>query len=54
MAYMQDYISIRVDRRDQPDRLSMELNDRLIERDLGWNSPATRFEIRLLHLIMDG
>ena len=43
-AYMQDYVGVRADGRDQPEALSVDLDDRLIERDLGWNSPATQFE----------
>ena len=51
---MQDYVGVRVDGRDQPESLSVDLDDRLVERDLGWNSPATRFEIRLLYPVVDG
>jgi hypothetical protein len=53
-AYMQDYVGVRVDRRDQPESVSVDLDDRLVERDLGWSSPATRFEIRLLYPVVDG
>jgi len=52
-VYMQDYASIRVDARDQLELLSVDLDDHLIERDLSWSSPATQFEIRLLHIVMD-
>ena len=51
---MQDYVSVRVNGRDQPESLSVDLDDRLVERDLGWNSPATWFEIRLLYPVVDG
>ena len=51
---MQDYVGVRVDGRDQPESVSVDFDDGLIERDLGWSSPATRFEIRLLYSVVDG
>jgi hypothetical protein len=53
-AYMQDYVGVRVDGRDQPESLSVDFDDRLVERDLGWSSAAPRFDIRLLQPIVDG
>ena len=53
-AYMQDYVDIWVDRCDQPESVSVDFNDRLVERDLGWCSPAMRFDIRLLYPVVDG
>jgi hypothetical protein len=51
---MQDYVGSRVDRRDQPESLSLDIDDVSSSAILGWSSPATWFEIRLLHPIMDG
>ena len=48
------YVDIRIGRPNQPVSFSIDIDDRLHERDLGRISPATRFEIRFLYPVMDG
>lgn len=51
---MQDYVSFRIDRGVEPEPLTVDFDDRLIEHDLERISPVELVEIRLLHPIMKG
>lgn len=41
---MEDYVSVRSDRRHEPELLAVDLNDPLVERNLLSISTGTRFE----------